>query len=437
MKLNKKLLLVSLLYFAEGFPFGIIVLTLPVYFRMHGISMVHAGLLSLFGLPYVLKFLWAPAVDFLGTRRQWISAAQFLMAAFIVLILPLDPAHPDFLLWAGIFSLAIMSATQDVAVDVYTIEMLQPSEMGIANGFRMAAYRVAMLVSGSWFVTLGGRIGWKATFLIAAIILAGCSVAALKLPPVEVKRPRFSLTSVAGPVKDLFMRPGVAQVALFVLFYKLGDLALGPMVPIFWVDRGLSTDQIGLITGTLGMLATTGGGLAGGLFMARFGIFHGLWFLRAMAGWCPPELRVGCGLSRNRQLGDLRSLYCRVLLRRAGHGSLFGIPHERLQERVLRHSICAAHSAFQGSRNCIRSAERLGRNSHGLLAVFCTSRSSCVFQPSHFSLMQGIGFLPIGVCPVQVTASVSRPRTNQCRLRESRKPPFRCLKPKPPDRTGS
>ncbi len=241
--------------------------------------MVHAGLLSLFGLPYTLKFLWAPAVDFLGTRRQWISAAQFLMAAFIVLILPLDPAHPDFLLWAGIFSLAIMSATQDVAVDAYTIEMLQPSEMGIANGFRMAAYRVAMLVSGSWFVTLGGRIGWKATFLIAAIILAGCSVAALKLPPVEVKRPRFSLTSVAGPVKDLFMRPGVAQVALFVLFYKLGDLALGPMVPIFWVDRGLSTDQIGLITGTLGMLATTGGGLAGGLFMARFGIFHGLWFL--------------------------------------------------------------------------------------------------------------------------------------------------------------
>jgi MFS transporter, PAT family, beta-lactamase induction signal transducer AmpG len=279
LKLNKKLLLVSLLYFAEGFPFGIIILALPVYLRIHGISMVHAGLLSLFGLPYALKFLWAPAVDFLGKRRQWISAAQFLMAAFLILILPMDPANPNFLLWAGILSLAIMSATQDVAVDAYSIEMLKPSEMGIANGFRMAAYRVAMLISGSWFVTLGGRIGWKTTFLIAAIILAACSVISLKLPPVEVKRPRFSLTSAAGPVRDLFMRPGVVQVALFILFYKLGDLALGPMVPVFWVDRGLSTDQIGLITGTLGMLATTAGGMAGGLFMARYGIFHGLWFL--------------------------------------------------------------------------------------------------------------------------------------------------------------
>jgi PAT family beta-lactamase induction signal transducer AmpG len=278
-KLNKKLLLVSLLYFAEGLPYGLIHQTFPVYFRFHDMTLLHAGLLSLFGLPYALKFFWAPAVDFLGKRRQWISAAQFLMAALLILILPMDPSHPDFLLWAGIFTLAIMSATQDVAVDAYTIEMLNPSEMGIANGFRMAAYRVAMLISGSWFVTLGGRIGWKATFLIAAIILAACSVISLRLPPVEVKRPHFSLASLAAPVRDLFMRPGLAQVALFILFYKLGDLAMGPMVPIFWVDRGLTTDQIGMITGTLGMLATIAGGLAGGLFMARFGIFHGLWFL--------------------------------------------------------------------------------------------------------------------------------------------------------------
>jgi MFS transporter, PAT family, beta-lactamase induction signal transducer AmpG len=278
-RLNKKLLLVSLLYFAEGFPFGIIEQTLPVYFRIHGMSLVHVGLLSLLSLPYVLKFLWAPAVDFLGTRRRWISAAQFLMAAFLVLILPLDPAEPAFLLWVCILSLAIMSATQDVAVDAYTIELLKPSEMGIANGFRMAAYRVAMVVAGGLFVALGGRIGWQPTFLIAAIVLAVCSAVALKLPPVEVKRPQFSISSLAAPVRDLWMRPGLLQVALFILLYKLGDMALGPMVRPFWLDRGLSTDEIGLITGTFGILAAIAGGLAGGLFMARFGIFHGLWFL--------------------------------------------------------------------------------------------------------------------------------------------------------------
>ncbi len=279
MKLNRKLLLVSLLYFAEGFPFGIIEQTLPVYFRIHKISLIHVGLLSLLSLPYALKFMWAPAVDFLGKRRHWISAAQFLMASLIVLIIPLDPTHPAFLLWTCIFSFAVMSATQDIAVDAYTIELLKPSEMGIANGFRIATYRVAMVVAGGLFVALGGWIGWKSTFLTTATILAVCSVVSLRLPPVEVKRPKFSLSSLAAPVKDFLRRPGLVQVALFILLYKLGDMALGPMVRPFWLDRGLTTTEIGLITGSLGILATIVGGLAGGLFMARFGIFHGLWFL--------------------------------------------------------------------------------------------------------------------------------------------------------------
>jgi PAT family beta-lactamase induction signal transducer AmpG len=71
----------------------------------------------------------------------------------------------------------------------------------------------------------------------------------------------------------------VAQVAAFILLYKLGDMAMGPMVSPFWLERGLSTTEIGLITGTLGIIASIAGGLAGGIFMVRYGIFHGLWFL--------------------------------------------------------------------------------------------------------------------------------------------------------------
>ncbi|MBM3299412.1 MAG: arabinose ABC transporter permease, partial [Deltaproteobacteria bacterium] len=148
MKLNRKLVLVSLLYFAEGFPFGIIEQTFPVYFRLHGMSLEHIGLLSVLSLPYALKFLWAPAVDFLGSRRQWISAAQLLMAAAVLVLTPLDPSAPGTLLWASMASLAILSATQDIAIDAYTIELLKPSEMGIANGFRQAAYRIALVVAG-------------------------------------------------------------------------------------------------------------------------------------------------------------------------------------------------------------------------------------------------------------------------------------------------
>ncbi len=242
-------------------------------------SLGHLGLLSLVSLPYALKFLWAPAVDLIGLRRQWIAAAQYSMAALIVLLLPLDPAQPDFLLWACIAAMAIMSATQDIAIDAYSIELLKPSEMGIANGFRLAAYRVAMVVAGGLFVAMGGWISWKFTYIVAAVVLLVCGLVSSRLPPIDIQKPELSVKALIAPVRDILARPGLIHVVLFILLYKLGDLAMGPMVRPFWLDRGLSTTEIGLITGTLGIIASIIGGLAGGIFMVRYGIFHGLWFL--------------------------------------------------------------------------------------------------------------------------------------------------------------
>jgi MFS transporter, PAT family, beta-lactamase induction signal transducer AmpG len=277
--LDRKLVLVSLLYFAEGFPFGIIEQCLPVYFRIHGMSLVHLGLLSLLTLPYALKFLWAPAVDFIGIRRQWIGATQLLMAGAILLMIPLDPAEPSTVLWVVLLSLAILSATQDIAIDAYTIELLKPSELGLANGFRQASYRVALIMAGGIFVAVGGGIGWELAYAMAAGILVLCCVLTFRLPPVEVQRPRFSFNSLVAPAKDFLARRGVISVILFILLYKLGDMSAGPMVRPFWLDRGLTTTEIGLINGTLGIFAAVAGGLIGGLFMARYGIFHGIWFL--------------------------------------------------------------------------------------------------------------------------------------------------------------
>jgi MFS transporter, PAT family, beta-lactamase induction signal transducer AmpG len=283
-KLNKKLIIICLLYFAEGFPFGIIHQTFSVYFRANDMSIENVGLLSLLTLPYALKFLWAPAVDFIGKRRYWIAATQILMAAFLVCVLPLDPRTPGILLWGAMGFVAFFAATQDIAIDAYSIEMLKPSEMGLANGFRMAAWRVAFLLSGSWFIALAGYVGWQLTFFTAAGVLVICSVISLRLPPFEVTRPAVSLSNLVGPVRELLSRPGVFHVAAFILLYKLGDIAIGPMVTAFWVDSGLPLEKIGLITGTFGFVAAIAGGLAGGLFMSRYGIFHGLWVL----GLCQP-----------------------------------------------------------------------------------------------------------------------------------------------------
>ncbi len=279
LKSNQKMVLVSLLYFAEGFPFGIIEQTLPVYFRIHGMNLQNLGLMTLVSLPYALKFLWAPAVDFIGARRQWIGLAQLIMAGAIFALLPLDPSQPGFMLWSMIGILSIFSATQDIAIDAYTIELLDPSEIGMANGFRQAAYRGALVIAGGFFVALGGWIGWRTTYFIAGAILLICALFSLKLPHVEVDRPRFSFHSLLAPAKDLLNRQQVFQVAMFIILFKLGDMAIGPMIRPFWLARGLDTTEIGLITGTLGVLASIVGGLTGGLFMARYGIYVGLWVL--------------------------------------------------------------------------------------------------------------------------------------------------------------
>jgi len=278
MGLRKKLFLITILYFAEGLPFGIVWDTLPVYFRLHGLSLKAIGLMSLVSLPWSFKFLWAPAVDRWGRQSQWIAWAQFIMGGLLIAAIGLDPAMSKALLFSWIFLMAFLSATQDIAIDAYSIELLDAREMGMANGVRVSAYRVALIVSGGLLVALGGWIGWQVTFLVSGILLILLALFSRSLPlsgPAISKERRDLLE----PLKDLIRRPGAIYVAIFIFLYKLGDMAMGPMVRPFWVDRGLSTTEIGFITGTGGIIAGITGALAGGAFTSRYGIFNGLWFL--------------------------------------------------------------------------------------------------------------------------------------------------------------
>jgi PAT family beta-lactamase induction signal transducer AmpG len=181
-------------------------------------------------------------------------------------------------------SLAFFSATQDIAVDAYSIEILDTSEMGTANGLRVSSYRIALLVAGGLFVAIGGWAGWPFVFALAAAILTFFGFLSMTMPPVQGERREKSMAAVWAPLQDFLSRPGVLYVAIFILIYKVGDMAMGPMVRPFWVDRGLSTTEIGLITGTLGIAASITGALLGGIFTSRFGIFHGLWFLGLWQG---------------------------------------------------------------------------------------------------------------------------------------------------------
>jgi PAT family beta-lactamase induction signal transducer AmpG len=278
MDLRRKLFWVSVLYFAEGFPFGVAIDNLPVYFRLHGVSLTEIGLMSLLGAPWTLKVLWAPLVDRFGTRQRWFVSCLATLA-LVMAVLPLfNPSAPTIWLWGVLILLTTASATQDIAIDAYTIGMLAPGEEGIANGVRVSAYRVALIASGGGLVILAGSLGWAASFLLGASILAGLAVFAGRSPAVRVPASDPQQNWFAPLVRWL-QRPGAPMVFLFVLTYKLGESSMGPMIKPFWVDRGLTVEEIGLISTTLGVGASIMGALTGGTLTTRWGIFRALWVL--------------------------------------------------------------------------------------------------------------------------------------------------------------
>jgi PAT family beta-lactamase induction signal transducer AmpG len=288
MKTSTKLTWVAILYFAEGFPFGIVNDALPIFFRIHGIRLADIGLLSLVGLPWTLKFLWAPAVDLWGRRRTWVVGCQIFLVLGLLAVLAVDPSRVSAILWAVVLSLAFFSATQDIAIDAYTIELLDEREMGPANGVRVTAYRVALIAAGGLFVAAAGLIGWPAAFVGAAAVMVLSCLLSSRLPharPDPVTQVPATPASGAlkralwTPLQQFFGYPGFVFVMLFVLTFKLGDMALGPMVRPFWVDRHFTPLQIGAVPGTLGVVSTILGALLGGGLTARWGIFRALWVL--------------------------------------------------------------------------------------------------------------------------------------------------------------
>jgi MFS transporter, PAT family, beta-lactamase induction signal transducer AmpG len=274
--LRSRLTWVVILSFASGFPFGLFNDLIPVYLRASGASLAQIGLLSTLALPWALKFLWAPAVDRLGTRRRWIAGAQIGLAMSLVLLAATGAwAGPGF--FVVLLTLVALSATQDIAVDGYTIEIMDRNELGPANGTRVMGYRVGMIVAGGVLVASSARLGWIGVFLAGAALFTLCAALTSAMP--EARREHDPNESWTEPLRELLSRPEILVAALFVLTFKLGDLALMPMVKPFWVDSGYTVQQIGWVQTTLGVGASILGALLGGWVIRRLGAFKSLWVL--------------------------------------------------------------------------------------------------------------------------------------------------------------
>jgi PAT family beta-lactamase induction signal transducer AmpG len=265
------------LSFASGFPFGLVNETLPVYLRIHGAGLVEIGLVSAASFPWTFKFLWSPLVDRLGTRRQWIAACMAGLTTLTLVLALVDLAHLARWFWLLLVVMVTLSATQDIAIDAYTIEATSTRELGVANSVRIGAYRVSMFIAGGLLIWLAGRTDWTTSFQAGTAILGLLTLATLLLPSAE--RAEVQPGSIWEPLRALLSRQDIWAIVLFALLFKLDIAAMEPMTRPFWVDRGFTLEEIGAILTTGRIVATVSGAVLGGILTTRWGIFRALWVL--------------------------------------------------------------------------------------------------------------------------------------------------------------
>ena len=289
---RRRLLVLILLGFASGLPLYLTGSTLKAWMTDEGLSLGTIGLFSFVTLPYSLKVFWAPLLDRyalpgLGRRRGWMALMQLGMAVALVLLGFAQP-HLD-LSRVVILALAVAftSATFDVAVDAWRAEALDQKQLGLGNSIHIAAYRVAMLVSGGLALILAQALGWRATYLaMAALTLLGTLGTWLAVTTDTIaSAPTTLQEAITGPLKDLLRRKGIAYLLGFAVFYKLGDwLAESMTMPFLLRGMGFSKMQVGTVQKTTAMLAIIGGGLLGGWMLTRMSLRRALWlcgFLQA------------------------------------------------------------------------------------------------------------------------------------------------------------
>lgn len=277
MTLRKKLFWISVFYFAQGMPFGVVLDVLPVYFRQNGVSLKEIGMMGALTLPWTIKVLWAPLLDRFGERRTWVTVCCLAMAAAMFSVPLLDASNPDLILWMLLIAFTVSSATQDVAIDAFAVGIAATGEEGAINSIRAGLYRVGVLLCGGLTMYLVAPLGWTWVFLALALAFLVMALAALVAPSVDVvhQPPR----EYAREFVAFLRRPGSIAIFLFVLIYRMDYVAVGPMIKPFWIDRGMTPAEIGTISTSVGMVLGIVGAVLGGLFTSRFGIFHGLWLL--------------------------------------------------------------------------------------------------------------------------------------------------------------
>jgi MFS transporter, PAT family, beta-lactamase induction signal transducer AmpG len=302
-----RVLVVLLLGFSAGLPLALSGETLTVWMADRGVDLGTIGLFALVGLPYTIKFLWAPIVDalevpwltrWLGRRRAWLVASQLLLMAAIVFLGTRDPVAAPLAVALGALLVAFASATQDILIDAYRVESLPTEEQAAGVAGYVAAYRVGQLVSvagliglAAWLERqgLGTAVVWPIAYAVAAaLVLVGLAAVLLGREPEdgavrsEEETKADAVTRVFrtawGAFADFLTRDAAVMVLVFVVLYKLCDALAGKMTPPFILALGYDKESYAAIGKGVGFAASLiGGGLVGGAIARTMPLAGALW----------------------------------------------------------------------------------------------------------------------------------------------------------------
>lgn len=288
------------LYTAEGIPYVIVMSVATVMYERMGLSNAQIALYtSWLYLPWVIKPFWSPFVDMMRTKRYWIVLMQLVIGAALG-GLAFSMQLPSFLQWslAFLWLMAFSSATHDIAADGFYMLALSPSEQALFVGIRSTFYRIASIVGQGLLIMLAGTLeshykpamAWSLTFGLTAVFFLLLFFYHARMLPHGSGDHAIKDVSWGNVMQgfletfvSFFRKPQIVVALLFILLYRLPEALLVKICPLFLLGKpdagglGLSTQDVGLVQGTVGVIGLTLGGILGGFAAERGGLRRWLW----------------------------------------------------------------------------------------------------------------------------------------------------------------
>ncbi|MBM3545680.1 MAG: AmpG family muropeptide MFS transporter [Alphaproteobacteria bacterium] len=289
-----RLLAILLMGFSSGLPLALTGATLGVWLAEAGLSLTAIGLFALVGTAYNFKFVWSPLIDrlplpvltrLLGRRRGWAVLIQVLLGLAIFVLGLADPRIDPWWTALGAVAVAFLSASQDIVLDAYRVELLEDREQAAGAAATQVGYRFGMLAAGAGALYLATFFGWQVTYAtMGALMAVGILTVLFTREPAATEalaptRPGISgwiADAVFAPFADFVTRPNWLLILVFVVLYKLGDALAGTVSSPFYVAMGFSKIEIANISKIFGVVSTLVGVALGGVVTYRLGLLRGL-----------------------------------------------------------------------------------------------------------------------------------------------------------------